>query len=251
MRGRWLALGVVAACGGSGSDADAPPGRPDARIIDATPADAGGDAAGPDAGPDAGPTVCPTADAYTFYLNHLGGTYVPGGADDPATNTSEVIAGPATLPAYPYADWDDVATCIRQALSPFNIQVVETEPSSGAYSEIVFTDQSVLGDGVVAYAPSECSTTPVPHIGFVFSGEHAADTAFNCLLGPSDIGVMTGLSFTTDDCDFMTFAGGCPTAPQWTDAVLPCGDFQPSPCFCGGSTQNSFETMNAAYGACP
>lgn len=240
---------TVAACGGGGGgSADAPPridapaSQPDAPTADA----------GPDAGPDAVPaTSCPTADGFTVYLNRDGGSYTVGN-DDPATNMTTIFTNPTALPPWPHGNWDQVVACVRAAMAPFNVQIVETEPASGSYSELVFTTTDPETAGVLAVAPSACEATATPHLAFVFGTAIGTDPLDACQFAMFDVGILTGLDFTVDQCDYMTFTDGCATNERWVNADVMCGQTSPALCRCTNDpTQNSVATLTAFYGACP
>jgi hypothetical protein len=226
---------LVAACGGGSGDDDAviPP--------DAT-------ATSPDA------ATCPTDAAFTFYFNRGGGTYTTG-PDDPAANVSVIVPADAPAAAAWAGDddgWATLLACARAALAPFDARIVETEPTAGDYSEIVFTETQLFQQGVFSVAPSTC-TALEPHVGFVFGSEFADDPTAGCQYAMFDIGILTGLDISLEPCDFMTFTSGCTSGLEFTDTSAMCGAFDPVLCRCPpmDATQNSFQTMQAAYGACP
>lgn len=234
-----LALVLLIGCGGGGDSGD------DDDIDAATPPDAAVEV------PDAFlGTSCDTADGFTFYLNNQGGNWVMGN-EDPTTNTSSIIEQNVTLAAWPHANWAEIVACMRQAMAEFNVQLVETEPVTGPYTEIVFTGTQPFQQGVISSAPGVCS--PLASLtNFVMGGETGPDAADACHFAMFTVGAVTGLDFTTNSCDWMTFFGSCPTDLHWIASEEPCGDVSAHNCRCTNlATQNSHDIVLAAYGACP
>src|SRR5581483_10438497 len=87
------------------------------------------------------------AQPMTLYMNKNGGTFTcPGGLTDPddATQNKSTIAcgapnGSGTVTPFQGDDaaWQTVFSCIKNLYAPFNLNVVDVQPTSGQYIEAV------------------------------------------------------------------------------------------------------------------
>jgi hypothetical protein len=180
------------------------------------------------------------------YLNRAGGDYIAGaqGSDNAFTNTTQVLSESMTLPPTARTDWDEVASCIREALSPFNISVVESDPGDVDHAEVVFTTTS-FGGGAISVGPLLCPATERP-IAFVFDVQaSASETCKNALSQWATAVVSLDHSYACED--YLTFLPSC--GPRtWVDDDIECGEFEARDCVCGGTTQNSYQTLLSAFG---
>jgi hypothetical protein len=237
-----LALVFLIGCGGGGSGDDDDDGPPDARVEEIP------DAADLDAYIPVG--GCGTADGFTFFLNKDGGDYTMG-LDDPATNVSGILDMSYTLAPWPHANWAEIVACVRQAMAEYNVQIVETEPVTGPYTEVVFTGTQLFDQGVSSIAPSACAILE-PHITYVLEPSIGDDVAFACEYALFTIGVVTTLDTSMSNCDWMTYGTGCTSTMRFVDDDIECGEFQAHTCRCtGAATQNTHDIVATAYGACP
>lgn len=216
---RWL-LVILAACGGGGGD-----GTADA-----------------------------TCQPPVLYLNRIGGAYDRGAVDNAGMNLSTIVDAPLTLAAYPHdaIEWAATASCIRAALQPFPIAVVETDPGAIPHTELVFTTSYWAGSaGVTHVIPDSCR--PNHELGFVFGSAIATD-ARACQIAMIAFAQMTAqLSYGANCRDFVDRSMDCVPERTFTDETVDCVDAnaQKIACRCGGTTQNTYRAIAAAHPACP
>jgi hypothetical protein len=243
---KWMMAALIcAACGGGSTSApDAASAVDSAPAIDAAPAASCADPAG-----------------LPVFLNRGGGAYTAG-SEDPGANKSSILQGPVTLLPYTIDDptWNGIVACVQKLVAPFHLRVTDQDPGAVGQVEIVITGASsmaVIGTaGVPEVSPFNCA--PLRNaVHFVFPTELTAPpkAAVICQMAAQAIGHAGGLEFTNQCSDVMAFnvgASTCPGAGGFSDAALTCGTTSAMACMCGGgTTQNSFAAMTAAFGACP
>lgn len=199
------------------------------------------------------PPAVDTCEPTTLYLNRTGGDYDTGPFDDAIANHSVLLDGPMHLPPYSHDDatWASTARCIRDGLAPFEIDVVETDPGAVPHVEIVFTTTYWAGPaGTTMVVPDSC----LPHqLEFVFGDALATDVRA-CQMALIGFAEMTAkLSIGANCNDFLDLSQDCAPARQFVDQTVDCADAlgQPTTCRCGGTQQNTFAVMSAAFPACP
>lgn len=226
-----MALGavvVLVACGGDG----------DSGAVDAAP-------------PSVDANTCPATGI--VFLNGIGEMFTAG-PNDATTNTSSILSQNATMAPFPHSQmiWDDaLVPCFENALAPYNISVVTTDPGDVDHFEVVLTGSSPsdIGAGnVTSISPGGCGNIARP-ISFVFVPQ-IGDIINSCRSGLWTIGTLIGLDFTMECSDTMTYSmAPCDNRmPAYTDASLMCGDTAVRDCLCGGSTQNSHQSMLTRFG---
>lgn len=209
------------------------------------------------ANPDARATP-PATGTRTVFLNRFGGTYQLGSVTNAATNTasSQIIPGNGS-PTFTIApmdastfNWTNISACVRNHFKPFDIRVVETEPTSGTYVEAV-----VGGDGTeigfppdqlfgIASADNFCNVTETG-IAFSFSETHRQVPRRDeelCATIAHEVGHLLALEHEQLPTDVMSYVlvndagskafvdqtSGCGTSPQ-----------DVSNCTCSASSTNS------------
>lgn len=206
--------------------------------------------------PDAAPPVVYAATPRTIYLNRNGGTYQAGNvATSAATNAvnQNIIGSSGTFTIAPLGtgfNWTTIAACVREHFKPYNIRVVETEPTTGDYVEAV-----VGGDGTeigfepnqlfgIAAADNFCGVTE-RGIAFNFSETHRAvpqQDAELCATIAHEVGHLLGLEHETLPMDVMSYVLiSETTGKSFVNQNSQCGTTpqQPQQCSCGGSSTNS------------
>ena len=141
MRNLSLLMLVLVACGDGGNAA-----------VDAPHADGAGSGSGSGYGSGSGSgsgagsgTGSGTAKSHTLFLQPEGVTFTPG-ANDATHDTSSLPAHPVTLSRWRANDASrtpEVAALEAQiagVLAPYDIVVTTSRPASGAYHEIIVTD---------------------------------------------------------------------------------------------------------------
>jgi hypothetical protein len=194
--------------------------------------------------------VCPPT---TVFLDRDGGHYQPAAHDDASTNGSVIIDTPRDLPAWPSAaaDWDAVAACVHDALTPLGADVTTTDPGMTPHYELVFTTSYWGGSaGMTSAVPDGCGRAH--RIGFVF-GDALPTVPRACQIAVIALGEMAADLSLDDNCaDFLNPAIDCTPDRAFIDATATCVDTadQPAACRCGGTTQNTFVAMSAAFLRC-
>jgi hypothetical protein len=188
-----------------------------------------------------------------LYLDRNGGSYDHGPVDDSTTNSSVLLDGPRTLPPYPQddIDWGNTTRCIRDSLAPFPIQVTEIDPGLVPHVEIVFTTSYWAGPaGTTMIVPDGCR--PGHQVEFVFGDALATDVRA-CQMAMIGFAQMTANLSIGDNChDLLDLSMDCAPTRSFEDTTVNCVDATdaPIPCRCGGTTQNTFQTLAAAFPAC-
>jgi len=201
------------------------------------------------------------------YLNRYGGTYqITGNTTNSSTNTAATFVsangGSRTAVIAPMAsgfNWTTIAQCVRNFYAPYNVYVVETEPSSGQYVEaVVGGDGTELGYGRnelfgIAAADNFCGVTP-RGIAFSFSETHRgvpqADQEL-CATIAHEVGHLLALEHETLATDLMSYVlVSETTSKSFVDQNSSCGVYpnQPTSCSCGGSTTNSAARLRQFVG---
>jgi MYXO-CTERM domain-containing protein len=213
------------------------------------------------------------------YINKNGATYTftNSGTTNSATNTVRGGAntgfpgsGQVTIAPQQVANWDQVMSCIRTSFSPFNITVVETEPTSGPYVEAILggTDGSEIGfPGLFGIAATSSFCNLYRNgIAFNFYGTH--DSEFGAgtarYLAPElcntivhEVGHVLGLEHEAWRADHMSYdyisdsGAACTANPFMCKSVVngshPCGTYQGqgSTCSCAGTPATTSTLVNS------
>jgi hypothetical protein len=197
--------------------------------------------------------------ANVYYLNFEGQTLTPG-ADDPVTNTSQLLAGTVTLPAYLAGDPQRVAKIqaivndVESILQPYDITVVTTRPASGRYDMLVAggtSQQAGAPAGLPGLAVLDCARAVLRHISLLFDLSTGHNAARQIVGG---LGVSHGISASTLSDDCMCIAGGgctslvaaC-TIGGANTPVAPNANCEPG----GATTMDEQQEFLAEFGAHP
>lgn len=200
-----------------------------------------------------GETIEPACRPSVLYLNRTGGMFDRGGFDNAVQNVSTIIDGPRSLAPYPHdeIEWGLTTACIREALRPFPIQIVEADPSPASHVELVFTTSYWNGAATTHVIPDGCRDNH--EIGFVFGSAIPTD-ARACQVAMIAFAQMTALLSYGANCrDLVDRSMDCVPDRTFTDEEVPCVDAnaQPIACRCGGATQNTYRAIAEAHPACP
>ncbi len=201
-------------------------------------------------GHDPLPDACAPA---VLYLNPTGGMWDHGGRDDASANVSLLVDMPRTLPPWPKptAEWPELVACMRTALGPFAIAITETDPSPAPHTELVFTSSYWGGTAMTSIIPDSCR--PGHEVAFVF-GTAIATRARACHVALRAYAQMVANLSLGDRCeDVLNDQMDCTPDRFFTDIEATCVDAanQPAPCRCGGTTQNSYQSLRAVTPVCP
>lgn len=189
-----------------------------------------------------------------IFMNRNGGTYRPGN-DDSRQNTSIVPNRQSTVSAFSGSNtqWNQVVDCVTTMFAPYNVVIVEQEPSGGEYIESVVggTPQQVgLPNGVGGVAPIDsfqCNIIPNA-IVFTFADVVGNDPQTTCEIAAQEIAHAISLDHEYHCPDPMTYLGGCGDK-TFRDYDAQCGEYSPRACNCGRPSQNSVEVLIEKLGA--
>lgn len=203
----------------------------------------------------------------TIFLNRHGGTYQVGThATDASTNAvSRIVSasgGSRTAVIPPLGtgfDWPTIAACVTEHFRRFNIRVVETEPTTGAYVEaVVGGTGNELGYGFgqlfgIAAADNFCGVTE-RGVAFSFSEAHRSvpqRDAELCATIAHEVGHLLGLEHEVLPTDLMSYVLVDDSGTKaFVDQDAQCGTDPsfPQGCTCGGSSTNSGSRLNGFLG---
>jgi hypothetical protein len=186
----------------------------------------------------------------TVYLNRCasGCTFTPG-PDDSSTNHSSVVSATSVLSAFAHGDpsFAAVVACVQTELAPFDVDVTTVDPGYAPHFEIAVAgtpQQLGLPSGIAAVAPSTCSLVP-NGVGFSFANQIGDQPQQICATAAQTVGNLVGLEFVTTCGDAMAFDFATCLPKAFLDEDALCGTTAPAACRCGGTTQNSYQTMLA------
>jgi uncharacterized protein (TIGR03382 family) len=191
--------------------------------------------------------------ALTIYLNPNGGTFTRARDDSRLNYASAIQYDQATVPAYAYGDasWDDVVSCVRDIYAPFDVTVTDADPGDVEHTECV-----VGGGGwdiglpdVGGVASFDCAYIP-NSVAFVFPEHSGDDPQRICETVAQETAHTFGLDHEYLCEDALTYLDGC-GPKSFVDENASCGEYAPRPCACGGSTQNSYQTLLGVLGERP
>ena len=178
--------------------------------------------------------------------------------EDSRINRSTILGLPtASLPpfALPADFWDDLVACVQRTYRPFAVEVTDVDPGNVPHLEHVIAGlpQDIGHDsGTAGVSPFTCGFIP-NSISFTFAGLYGSvpspeNLAELCWTVVHEIGHQHGLDHHAYVPDAMTYAPGC--GPKLLPARdVPCGEFTPEPCLCGGASENSYARIRAVHGA--
>jgi hypothetical protein len=177
--------------------------------------------------------------------------------EDSRQNRSTVVQFMnASLPEFGFTPefWDEVVTCVRRAYAPFFVEITDVDPGAAQHLEHVVAGlPGNIGHpkDTLGVSPFTCGFIP-NSISFTFSaqfGDQPTPEALAeiCWTIVHEVGHQHGLDHHAYVPDAMTYAPGC--EPKLLPARnVPCGEFVPEPCLCGGSAENSYERIRAVHG---
>lgn len=184
-----------------------------------------------------------------LYVNFDGGTYTPG-SNNSSTNRSSIVSGTSTISPWGSSSARTaVLDCVRDRFSPFNITVTDVDPGSTIHIEAVTAGrpQDVgMGSGTGGVSPFSCGIIE-RSIVFNFAEVYGSAYTSLCHTVAQEAAHSFGLDHEYLCEDPMTYLNGC-GAKHFQDVNAPCGEFSARSCQCGGSTQNSFQRLLAAFG---
>ncbi|MBI4511093.1 MAG: hypothetical protein HY698_15780 [Deltaproteobacteria bacterium] len=193
-----------------------------------------------------------------LYLNHNGGTFVgtkDGSWEENASlNRSSLFRGTRSLSRFPFGEesWNQVVRCVREIMAPFDIDVVEQDPGGVAHIEVVVTTEArIVGmpDNVAGVAPYRCRPFNSA-IVYTFAQAWGNSPRSICETAVQETAHAFSLDHEFYCPDPMTYLSGCGDK-TFQDVDVPCGEYKPRPCECGGSFQNSYQSLRSLLGLRP
>ena len=191
----------------------------------------------------------------TLFLNRAGGTYNASTADDATLNNTKVLAsGSFAVPAYPYGDgsWSTIKTCITSQLAPFDVTVTDIDPGTAPHHELVLTTNYAAWPNGNANVSTISGTNcpgglPASGVAFVFAAAYGDLPALTCEAAVAQFAIeITGLDWSLDCHDYLgQYQAPC-GQKVFLDQMINCGESTPRTCQCGGTAQNSYQTMRTA-----
>ena len=201
------------------------------------------------------PDVATVRPPTLLYLNRcVGGCVVRAGSESSINNTSSIITGTRNLPPYPFDDgsFDALAQCTKDTFAPYNVRVVTVDPGVQPHHELMMTtipSVAGFGSGVGGVSPFSCGVVNNA-ITYLFAQLFGDDTDELCAATAMELAHSFGLEHAFLCEDPMTYLTGC-GRKRFTDQDVPCGEFGPRPCSCGGASTNSHRKLIAAVGRNP
>ena len=199
--------------------------------------------------------------SHTLFINQCtGGCTVLKGQDDSRTNRSSIPAGTVNLSAWNQGQpkFDQLVQCVKDTFIPFNINVVTVDPGANtSHFEVMVTggDSTQLRAGLNAggVAPFiDCSGTYNNGLSFVFGGT-TNDLNFMCGAVAQEAAHIWGLDHEYNKDDPMTYLN-LGSLKRFQNVAAQCHDSSQPPnpipqCYCGASTQNSYQYLLSMFGA--
>lgn len=200
------------------------------------------------------PGVALAAISNKLYLNDCRNSscsLTPGG-DDSLTNRSSIPINPVIMNAYPHGDahWESLVSCVRETFLPFKVEIVTTDPGAESHFEVMIGGDSrqlrpdLDAGGVAPFISCGASRNNI--ISFVFP-DSSSDLEFLCGAVVQEAAHVWGLDHELNAKDPLTYLE-LGTLKRFQDDDARCGEFEPRNCFCGGTTQNSYQYMADTFG---
>lgn len=159
------------------------------------------------------------------------------------------------IPRYGGGDvaWNKVVTCVKAQFAPFQLDVVDREPTGEHITAVVGGLASQLGlddrstNGVGPYMPGRIQRNATVHI-FSKVGTGERDTQNLCAVTVHEVSHALGLDHVFKCGDVMSYYGDRCGARKFLDVTAPCGEFSARACGTGEKTQNSYRMLASLVG---
>jgi hypothetical protein len=214
----------------------------------------------------------------TIFLNNCAnGCDIKPGATDATTDTTSIASAPATFhefaswdpnsASYIPGEWEQVVQCVKEAYSPYAVNVTDVRPLTEYSEAIVAGDPANIGlpSGVGGVGPSSPDCSPMTNqIAFAFAETAVADFASEddnnrvwgiCWVISQEIAHAYGLpnheiKFTDGEpacSDPMTYSSACGGQKFFRNRAALCGEFAMRDCVCT-PTVNSHLKLTTVFG---
>jgi hypothetical protein len=143
-------------------------------------------------------------------------------------------------------------TCVWQMYAPFDVEVTDVDPGPAPHIESMVggtPGQVGMSQGVGGVAPMNTDCSVVERaIVFTFADVYGDDVQSICETVAQESAHALGLDHEHLCQDPMTYLYGC-GAKSFQDVDADCGEYSARECMCGGTTQNSVQTLLQILGA--
>ncbi len=194
-----------------------------------------------------------------IYLNNCkpNGCALKPGYDNATTNTSSIPEQNSTVAAFTGSDatWNAVVNCVKQTYADFDVQVVTTRPTTGAFHMAIVagTPANVqYNSGVMGVSPFTCGYINNA-ISFTFANQAANNVPELCWTIAQETAHSWGLDHKFDNRDPMTYLYNGPTYKRFQNEAGSCGENSARSCECsysgtGSAKMNSFALIEKLFG---
>jgi len=205
--------------------------------------------------PQAGQPLAFTNVSRTIFLNSClpNGCTVYPGAEDSRTNHSSIPTRQALMTPWPHgtAAWGRLVQCVRDMYAPFNIQVTDVDPGNANHFEVIMAGNAAAIDmqgagGVAPFEPCEGQLEDNV-MSYVFADD-INNEDFLCWAAAQESSHVFGLDHLLNAKDPMTYLTPPIKKEGFQNENTKCGEDTPRECWCGGTTQNSFQYLMDTFG---
>jgi hypothetical protein len=197
--------------------------------------------------------------SHTIFLNRCtGGCTLNPGNNDSTTDTSSIVNSTAQLSQYSGTDaqWQQIVSCVKQTYAPFNVNIVQTRPTSGDYHMAIvagFASEAGEQQGVLGVSPFTCGYIP-NSISFSFANEEPTNIDDICWTVSQETAHSWGLDHKYDNRDPMTYLSTGPAMKTFQNSAGSCGEYSARQCNCtyqgtGTAQENSYALIMATFGS--
>jgi len=204
--------------------------------------------------------VTPATISHVIFMDRCTGgcTITPG--SDGTQNQSQIIGNSTrNLSAYTGSDaqWQQIVSCVRSTYAPFNVQIVDTRPASGAYHHAIVAGTASQGgepSGVLGVSPFSCGNYIPNSMSFSFANEEPTNIIDICWTVAQETAHSWGLDHKYDKLDPMTYLPNGNVQKVFQNQAGSCGTNGPTACQCsypgtGSSAMNSYALIMATFGS--
>jgi MYXO-CTERM domain-containing protein len=197
-----------------------------------------------------------TSVSHLIYLDNCmpNGCTVNPGFDDSLTNHSSIPNQTAQLAAWGWGqdNWNQLVQCVKDMYAPFDVQITDVDPGPNVnhFTLMVGGNSSDVGvpgaGGVAPFVPCDGQLQDNV-ISFVFAAE-TNNLDYLCWAAAQETSHVFGLDHELNANDPMTYLSPPVKKPGFQNEASKCGENQPRECYCGGTTQNSFQYLMDTMG---
>ncbi|HEU0032539.1 MAG TPA: Ig-like domain-containing protein [Kofleriaceae bacterium] len=201
-------------------------------------------------------TTNAVAQSRVIYLNHKGVTLRPGD-DDARANTSSIVGGLVSVPAWntSAATWNATVACFADMFKDFDVVVTDQDPGNVPHIEAVFggyPGDIGMPSGVGGVSPftEDCGIIE-NSIVFTFTEVFPDDAQTVCEVMAQEVAHSYGLDhelLASDPMTYLSYNGN----RSFKDQLVSCGEYNARACGIGGSVcrnkQNSVALLKERLG---